>query len=419
MSTTAEPVSPVLRTPRRSTRPAAPGRRAPAGFAVLLVLAALNLRPAITSLSPLLPEVEASYGLVAPRAVLLVALPVLVLGLGAPLAPWLARTLGQSRAVLVGLLVLTLGLLLRSLWAPALFPATVLAAVGITVVAVALPAVVKAHDPDRQGHWTAVYVLAMGFGSAVAPAVTALLERLDVPVRQSLGLWALLAGVAVLAWSTPRRTAEEDRGARSSGGGFRVLASGPARALAAYFGLQTFVFFLIVTYLPHYARTQGMSPSAAALLLALFSLITMLGSWAAPRLVASLTDSRRLLAALSAGSFLGMVVLASGGPVLLAVVLLGLGQGSIFPAVLGLFVVRAADPRTAASLSMTSQCLGFVAAALALVALAQVHHAAGSWPLLWSVALGTVAAQGMVGCWAGAPGHISDRRPETSDGLRV
>lgn len=383
----------------------------PAGFALLLVLAALNLRPAITGLSPLLPEIEASYGLTPPSAVLLVALPVLVLGLGAPLAPWLARRVGQTRAVLVGLVVLSVGLLVRSLWAAALFPATVVAAVGITVVAVALPAVVKSHDPARQGHWTAVYGFAMAVGAGVAPAVTALLERAGVPVRASVGAWVLLAATAVAAWLLPRWTrGHEERGEPSPGGGFGALRTTAGRALALYFGLQAFLFFVVVTYLPQFARDSGTPTALAALLLTLFSLLAAVGSWVAPRLVDSLADPRTMMVVLSVASLAGMGLLAAGGPVLLAVLLIGLGQGSIFPTALGLFVVRAADPPTASSLSVTSQCLGFVGAAAGIVVLAQVHHAVASWPLLWLVAVGTVVVQGLVGWWAGEPRAVSVAR---------
>lgn len=383
----------------------------PTGFALLLVLAAMNLRPAITGLSPLLPEIEAAYGLTPPSAVLLVAVPVLVLGLGAPLAPWLARRVGQTRAVLVGLVVLSVGLLVRSLWGPALFPATVLAAVGITVVAVALPAVVKSYDPARQGHWTAVYGFAMAVGAGVAPAVTAFLERAGVPVRASVGAWALLAAVGVVAWLLPRWTREHEAGAvdaaPSGSGGFGALRTTAGRSLALYFGLQAFLFFVVVTYLPQFARDSGTATELAALLLTFFSLLAAVGSWVAPRLVASLPDPRPMMLGLSLASLVGMGMLALGGPVVVAVTLIGIGQGSIFPTALALFVVRAADPATAASLSMTSQSLGFVGAAVAIVVLAQVHHAVASWPVLWLVALGTVVVQGLVGRWAGEPRTVS------------
>lgn len=65
-----------------------------------LILVAMNLRPALSSLSPLLSDVSASLGLSAARAGLLTTLPVLCLGLFAPLAPILARRFGAERVVL-------------------------------------------------------------------------------------------------------------------------------------------------------------------------------------------------------------------------------------------------------------------------------------------------------------------------------
>jgi hypothetical protein len=56
-----------------------------------LVLVALNLRPALTSVSPVLADIRATLGLSATGAGLLTTLPVLCLGLFAPLAGWLAR----------------------------------------------------------------------------------------------------------------------------------------------------------------------------------------------------------------------------------------------------------------------------------------------------------------------------------------
>jgi cyanate permease len=68
------------------------------------------------------------------------------------------------------------------------------------------------------------------------------------------------------------------RRGRPYGGGFGALRSLAGRALAAYFGLQAFLFFLIVAYLPQYARDSGADAAHAALLLSIFSLIAMVGS---------------------------------------------------------------------------------------------------------------------------------------------
>ena len=65
-----------------------------------LILVALNLRPALSSMAPMLSEVSKTLGLSAAQAGLLTTLPVLCLGLFAPLAPVLARRFGAERVVL-------------------------------------------------------------------------------------------------------------------------------------------------------------------------------------------------------------------------------------------------------------------------------------------------------------------------------
>ena len=77
-----------------------------------LVLVALNLRPALSSMAPLLGEVSDKLGLSAAQAGLLTTLPVLCLGLFAPLAPILARRFGTERVVLGILLTLAGGIII-------------------------------------------------------------------------------------------------------------------------------------------------------------------------------------------------------------------------------------------------------------------------------------------------------------------
>jgi CP family cyanate transporter-like MFS transporter len=77
------------------------------------MLAAVNLRPTVASVGPVLDDVRASVGLSAAGASALTALPVLCFGVGALLAPRLSRRFG-SETVLAAVMALTAaGLLLR------------------------------------------------------------------------------------------------------------------------------------------------------------------------------------------------------------------------------------------------------------------------------------------------------------------
>ena len=62
---------------------------------LLVILLALNLRPILTSIGPLLEPMRASTGLGYQQAALLTALPVLCMGLVPLLQPWLRRWVSE------------------------------------------------------------------------------------------------------------------------------------------------------------------------------------------------------------------------------------------------------------------------------------------------------------------------------------
>ena len=144
-----------------------------------LVLVALNLRPALSSLAPLLNTVREHTGLSAAAAGLLTTLPVLCLGLFAPLAPRLARRLGAERAVLAILLLLAAGIVLRSLFPVAgLFLGSLVAGASIGIIGVLLPGIVKRDFPHIAGIMTGVYTMALCLGAALAAGASVPLAEL-------------------------------------------------------------------------------------------------------------------------------------------------------------------------------------------------------------------------------------------------
>ncbi|WP_039830503.1 MFS transporter, partial [Pandoraea sp. B-6] len=68
----------------------------------------LTLRPTLTSISPLLPQIREATGMTYPVAALLTSLPVLAMGAGAFAASGLTRRCGERRGVLLGLAALAL-----------------------------------------------------------------------------------------------------------------------------------------------------------------------------------------------------------------------------------------------------------------------------------------------------------------------
>ncbi|RZA15955.1 MAG: MFS transporter, partial [Proteobacteria bacterium] len=167
-----------------------------------LVLVALNLRPALSSMAPLLAQVSASLGLSGSTAGLLTTLPVLCLGLFAPLAPLLARRFDSERVVLGVLLVLAAGIALRSqlgIWG--LFIGSLVAGGSIGIIGVLLPGIVKRDFARQAGTMTGVYTMALCLGAALAAGSSVPLSQyFDDSWRIGLAFWMVPALLAAVFW---------------------------------------------------------------------------------------------------------------------------------------------------------------------------------------------------------------------------
>src|SRR5699024_2478679 len=127
-----------------------------------LLLVALNLRPALTSVAPVLSRIGHDFGLDSVGEGALTTLPVLCLGLAAPLAPRVARRFGSERAVLGVLGILTLAMLVRPYGGiVTLFVGTAIAGAAIGIMGVLLPGLVKRDFPGSIGLMTGLYTVAL------------------------------------------------------------------------------------------------------------------------------------------------------------------------------------------------------------------------------------------------------------------
>ncbi|HWF80313.1 MAG TPA: MFS transporter, partial [Streptosporangiaceae bacterium] len=175
-----------------------------------IVAVAFNMRGSITGLPPLFPELSAVAGMPAATQAALAAVPVLGFGVFSGVAPSVARKLGEERALGLALVLLVIGLGLRSA-APGvlLFPGTIIASCAIAFLNVLLPSLIKRRRPERAGLLIGIYLLALT-GGAVLGAVIAVpvfnaAGGSAVAVRLTLGIWALPAAVAALVWAPQLR----------------------------------------------------------------------------------------------------------------------------------------------------------------------------------------------------------------------
>jgi CP family cyanate transporter-like MFS transporter len=235
------------------------------------VLAGLNLRIAVASVPPVIDEISDDLDLSSAAAGLLTSAPILCFGLLAPVAPLLARRLGAERVLLLALIPLTAGVLLRAESSVfALFAGTLVAGAAIAVANVVVPSIVKGRFARRAGRLTGFYVAALGAGAALAAGLTVPIERaLGAGWEAGLAVWALPAAAAAALLGVAVARDEGRITARDGPGDARVLLGDPlAWQVTLYFGLQSIVFYIALTWLPSILRDSGFGAGAAGALLA-------------------------------------------------------------------------------------------------------------------------------------------------------
>ncbi|WP_081710286.1 MFS transporter [Arthrobacter sp. 35W] len=384
----------------QTTTATAPVRSAPAALRgrtlslVALLLATLNLRPAITTMAAVLEDAGRHFALDGLQLLLLSMLPVLAFGATAPLAGVLARRIGVERTMGWALTALGAALVARVLAGPLLLPATFASGAAIMVVSVLVPQALKQYGAN--GWWTGLASVGFGVGAALGAGLIRPLQGLaGGSLETALALWSVpaLAAAALVFLAASRNRqgpapapAGSNRGAVSASGPgtLRVLLAQPvAVALMFYFGLQALMYFSVTAWLPSLLVGRGATPADAALMLAWFSVAGVVPTFLMPVLASRPGWLRILPAAIGVAVLAGFLwLMVADGPSLFAVVgFLGAAESAAFGMAVALVVLRSADPATAGAMSALSQGGGFALAAGGPALIGGLHQMTGDWAL--------------------------------------
>ncbi|WP_425608696.1 CynX/NimT family MFS transporter [Streptomyces albipurpureus] len=434
-----------------------------------IVLAALNLRPAITSLGALLEEVRTGLGMSGSVAGLLTAVPPLCFAVFGPAVPWLSRRFGPTAAVGAGMAAIAGGLLIRPFadGTPGFLAATALALVGIAATNILMPVIVKRYFPDRVGSMTGLYSMALALGTGGAAALTVpLTDASGGDWRIGLALWASLAALAVLPWLVVLRL---DRGTRSprtdrlgrAARGREVTASpaeptaardaGPDRgttgaatpthragspaaasptippakapgllrsptawALTGYFGLQGAGAYTVMGWMPQIFRDAGVSARTAGLLLAVIMALGVPLAFVIPRLAARYRNQGPIAVVLGLsglGGYAGLFFAPAAGAWAWAL-LIGINNCA-FPLALTMIGMRSRTATGVVRLSAFAQSAGYLIAVPGPLLVGVLYQHSGGWGVPIALMAALLVPQIIFGVLAGR-----DRTIEDETGMR-
>lgn len=367
---------------------AANGRASGKPLAVLgaLFLATLALRPQLVGIGPLIPAIQADLAITHAAAGLLGTIPVLCMGLFAPLGPWVAGRIGPRRAVAACLAgIVAFGLLRATV--PGALP-VILVTLGIGVAmgtaGAVLPIVVKLRAPLAPGQATGAYAAGIVAGSLIAAAVAVPLAGSFGGWRAALALLALGGVISLVAWLVllPADTGTDRRSGRPP----RLPWGSPtAWLLVVVFGLQSLLYYATISWLPSAYVERGWSEGEAAGLIALLHLIGLGAGIGVPFVADRLGTRRSQLLAVAIGALVGFVGLVTmPDAAYLWIGLLGVSLGAIFPLCLTLPVDVAESPSEVGAVAALMLLGGYLLAGLGPVVLGLLRDASGDYAVsLW------------------------------------
>ncbi|MGQ4732482.1 MULTISPECIES: CynX/NimT family MFS transporter [Streptomyces] len=388
-------------------------------IAVGLVLAALNLRPAITSLGALLEEVREGLHMSGSVAGVLTSVPPLCFAVFGVMAPRLARRFGAGAVVCAGMAAIAVGLVVRPyIGSTAGFlAASALALMGIAVSNILMPVIVKRWFPDRVGTMTGLYSMALALGTALAAALT-------VPVTGALGgnwqtglvVWAVLAAVAVLPWivlvrdrtPAPGQPAPVAANATEAPA-LKITRSRTAWGLACFFGLQATAAYITMGWMPQIFRDAGVSAGTAGLLLAVTMAMGVPLAFVIPRVASRLKNQGPIVVVLGLCGLIGYsgLYLAPAAGAWAWALLLGVANCA-FPLALTMIGMRARSGAGVVRLSAFAQSTGYLLSIPGPLLVGVLYQHSGGWGLPIALMAGLMIPQMVAGILAGRDRTIED-----------
>ncbi|MBT1166848.1 MFS transporter [Bifidobacterium simiarum] len=401
-------------------------------LAALIFLVALNLRPAIAAVGPVLAGIGTDLGWGESLLGLLGAMPLWAFAAISPLVRFVTARIGADRTILAALLVLSAGDLIRSFGGPAgVWLGTVAVGAGIAAGNVLVPVIAKRDYAGHVSMATGVYSACITTGSAVAGLTAAPLSASLGGWRPALAVWAVPPLIVAALWSvrvmrkpavpqekpesrkTPFTERTEDDPTRLAPHPDPVPGTVPPGTVplwrrpmtwwvTLFMGLQSAAFYTMSNWLPSVVVAAGFDDATAGVHLFVFQSLGILSGLMIPALMR--VRGNQICAAMTAS--IPMVVAGLGwmlspGLSLLWSVIGGMGQGSALVVALTLISLRGRTPAETVALSGMAQSIGYLLASVGPLAFGSLAEVSGGWTAPLTLFTALAAAQCVVAVFAG------------------
>lgn len=367
---------------------------APVALIVLVVLIGLNLRPFLTAPGPVLSDIVTDTGMGFGMLSLLTFLPMMLMGVGAFIAPHIQSIIGTRRSMFAALIILALGSVLRG-FVPdgfSLVLTAVLCGAGVAMIQALMPGLIKANFPASIAAVTGLYSAMIMGGGALGARLTPWLAGTEHNWRFALSVLAIPAVLALLT-AIPILKETASSGSKSGITG-KLLRRPRTWMLMAAFGLVNAGYSSMVAWLAPYYQSLGMEAAETGNLVAVMAIAQALSAFGLPLFARHSVDRRPwlfLTLAMQATGFAGLAFAPQLSPYFWSAIC-GAGLGGSFALAMITSLDHLPKPQEAGALAAMMQGGGFLIAALGPVATAFLHSLTGTFASGWIMHLVLVAS---------------------------
>ncbi|WP_229521526.1 CynX/NimT family MFS transporter [Paenibacillus monticola] len=376
-----------------------------------IIFVAAALRAPFTSVGPLLETIRDDLGLTNTLAGAITTLPLLAFALVSPFAPKLARRFGLANVLLVSMLMLAIGILIRSsAGAVMLLTGTAILGLSIAVCNVLLPGLIKGKFPQHIGLMTGVYTVSMNICAATASGISVPLANSGLGWRGTLALWFVVAALATLFWIPQmRKLGQGSRNNTLSTTG-NMWRSKLAWQVTLFMGLQSLLYYVLIAWFSVILVERGMTSSHAGWILSLMQLAQLPFTFFVPLWAGHMKNQRPLVIISSVLFILGIggVWLGSSAWMALWAICIGIAGGFAFGLVMMFFSLRTRTTQEASELSGMAQSVGYLLAASGPVLFGLLHDITNSWSIPLVVLLAASVLLLVVGFGAANNRYVGD-----------
>ena len=369
-----------------------------------IFLIALNLRPAITSIGPLLDTIRNDLQLSNSEVSLLTAIPVICMGVFAPFAVHWLNKFGQRQGIAILIGIIGISTLMRA-WLNnyiALLVTAFVVGIAIAIIGPLLSSLIKEKFPTRTSSVIGPYSLGIGAGATISAGLTGVIyvwagEQWEF----ALAFWSSMALLGCLVWIIAMKPEANQRVQINTDKQqtFRSpWLNKRAWLILLFFGFQSSLFFALATWLASAVSELGFSLIQAGSVVSIMT-ISQIGANICISLLLMRFPNRFtwIYVSLIIG-LIGIILLMTEIMALVwpASILLGITLGGLFPLALLLPLDETADAKEANAWTAMVQTGGYIMSGLVPLLIGILYDWSGTHKITFYVILALIVAMFIV-----------------------